>query len=166
MPMQRCAAAAATQGGTMQLTSPAFENNGDIPEVYSFEEGDGINPELRIKGVPAGARSLVLLMNDIDAPGGFTHWIVFNIPPSTAVIARDSIPGVQGRSDAKRKNYAGPRPPSGSHRYSFTVYALDTLLSAPEGEPKESVLKSMDGRILDQATLTGSYSREKKPAAV
>jgi Raf kinase inhibitor-like YbhB/YbcL family protein len=147
----------------MKLTSPAFENQGSIPEVYSFEEGDGINPELRIEDIPEGTKSLLLIMTDLDAPAGnFLHWIVFDIPPETRVIERDSIPGKQGISSAKRKNYAGPRPPSGTHRYDFIIYALDTLLNLPDGTDKDTIMKAMQGHVIAKADLVGKYGRRVK----
>jgi Raf kinase inhibitor-like YbhB/YbcL family protein len=145
----------------MKLTSTAFENNTRIPEMFSFEEGDCINPELCVDGAPSGTKSFVLAMDDIDAPGGsFIHWLVFDIPANISRIEQDSIPGIQAKNSAKRKNYTGPRTPYGSiHRYVFTLYALDTVLGLPEGTDKDIIIQAMKGHIRDIAQLTGTYSR-------
>ncbi len=151
----------------MNITSNAFKDHEAMPERFSYEEGDCVNPCLNISGVPQKAESLALIMEDIDAPGGsFIHWTVFDIPPATAVIAEDSIPGVQGTNDAKRKNYSGPRPPSGTHRYVFNLYALDTRLGLPEGTATDTLKEAMHGHIIAQASLTGTYSRHPAPAII
>lgn len=146
----------------MKITSPSFEGNQFIPERFSYEEGDCVNPELRISGVPGDAKSLVLTIEDVDAPSGsFFHWVVFNIPSGTTVIEEDSIPGARAVNDAKRKNYTGPRPPSGTHRYVFKLFALDTMLDLKDGAAKEAVFSSMQGHILEESKLTGRYARKE-----
>jgi Raf kinase inhibitor-like YbhB/YbcL family protein len=149
----------------MKVTSPSFDNDGFLTERFTHE-GDGVNPALRIEEIPGNAKSLVLEMDDVDAPGGsFNHWIVFDIPV-VSFIAEDSIPGKQGTSSAKRKNYAGPRPPSGVHRYNFRVYALDTVLGMPDGASKDDILKALQGHILDRAETVARAAATKTAVAV
>src|SRR3989338_8261866 len=98
-----------------------------IPSVYTCQ-GQDISPALGIQNIPDGARSLVLIMDDPDAPmGTWDHWIVYNIPPMDR-IAENSIPGIEVKNSFEKLNYGGPCPPSGTHRYFFKLYALDTLL--------------------------------------
>jgi len=145
----------------MKLTSPAFSDNGHIPVKFTCQ-GDDVNPQLDILGVPAGTKSLVLIMDDPDAPmGTWDHWIVFNIPPSTATIEEDSVPAgaVQGRNSWGKSSWGGPCPPSGTHRYMFKLYALDTMLELGPGAVKSDVHKAMSGHVLAQAELTGLYAK-------
>jgi Raf kinase inhibitor-like YbhB/YbcL family protein len=143
----------------MNLTSPVFQDNAALPERYACD-GDSVNPPLTISAIPATAKSLVLIMDDIDAQNGsFIHWIVFDIP-IISYIDEDSIPGKQAVSSAKRKNYAGPCPPEGRHRYVFTVYALDRILSLPEGSSKDEIMNAMQPAIIDKASLTGTYQKK------
>jgi Raf kinase inhibitor-like YbhB/YbcL family protein len=149
--------AAAEGGKHMQLTSLSFANNQPIPERYSCE-GDSVNPTLVIENVPAGAKSLALIVDDIDAAGGsFIHWFVFDIRPDIGTIEEDSIPGTQCVNSAKRKGYAGPCPPSGTHRYIFRLYALDTMLDLKPGAQKDALEQAMQGHIISQAEMTGLY---------
>ena len=125
----------------MLLTSPSFEDGGMIPKKFTCDGGN-INPELIIQNVPAGARSLALIMHDPDAPypaaprpGGFTHWVVWNIPPETTVIKQESAPpGAREGMNGAGSGYAGPcpPPPSAAHRYQFHLYALDAPIDLPE----------------------------------
>jgi len=144
----------------MLLSSPAFSNQEAIPEKYSCD-GKDINPPLRIEDVPDGAESLVLIVDDPDAPNGtFDHWVVYNIPPNTSGIEEDSIPGIQGGNDFGKQNYGGPCPPSGTHRYFFKVYALDEKLDLPEGASKEEVQQEMKDHVLADVQLLGHYSKK------
>src|SRR5258708_687538 len=115
----------------MILTSPSFDNNTSIPKKFTCEGGN-INPELHIQNIPEEAKSLALILHDPDAPvpGGFTHWVVWNIAPTTAIIKQESTsPGsVEGKNGAGRLGYVGPCPPSGTHHYEFRLYALDVML--------------------------------------
>lgn len=144
--------------GEMKLTSPEFEHNGFIPGKFTCQ-GDDVNPELIIEGLPNGAKSLALIVDDPDAPmGTWVHWVVYNIP----VISRiegNSIPGTQGGNDFGRKNYGGPCPPSGTHRYFFKIYALDAQLNLPEGISKQGLEEAIQGHILDKAELIGLYKK-------
>ncbi len=144
----------------MELTSPAFENGGMIPARYSCD-GDDVSPPLRISGVPEGARALVLIMDDPDAPmGTFDHWLVWNIPADTTEIAEGTEPeGVPGRTDFGNTHYGGPCPPGGTHTYRFRLYALDRELDLPKGARKKKLLQAMEGHVLAEAVLRGKYSR-------
>ena len=142
----------------MKLTSPVFGNNELNPEKYTCQ-GTDINPPLIIDDIPKDAKSLALIVDDPDAPGmTWVHWVVFDIP-TTSKIDENSIPGTQGINDFGRNNYGGPCPPSGTHRYFFKLYALDTELNAREGISKKELEKAMHGRILDHAELIGLYKR-------
>ncbi len=145
-------------GGEMKVTSPEFKNNEFIPKKFTCE-GDDINPILVIEGIPKEAKSLALIVDDPDAPmGTWVHWVVYDIPV-VSKIDEDSIPGKQGSNDSGRKDYGGPCPPSGTHRYFFKIYALDTQLNLGEGISKKALEKAMDGHILDKAELVGLYQR-------
>ncbi len=144
----------------MKISSPAFEDNGDIPDRYTCQ-GQDVNPELNIEGIPENAKSLVLIMDDPDAPAGtWDHWIVFNIP-IIAKIEENSVPqgAVQGKNSWGKSNYGGPCPPSGQHRYLFKLYALDTTLELDTNSDKSNVEQAMQGHILAEAKLIGLYSK-------
>ena len=144
----------------MKLTSPAFENNKFIPAKFTCE-GEDINPGLEIQDVPSGTQSLALIMDDPDAPmGTWVHWVVFDIPVISK-IAENSIPGKQGRNNFSRKDYGGPCPPSGTHRYFFKLYALDKMLRLTEDISKGALEKAMQAHILEKAELVGLYKKEK-----
>jgi len=155
------AKASETEGGSnMKITSPEFENGKDIPKKFSCQ-GENINPILIIEGVPKEAKSLSLIMDDPDAPmGTFVHWVVFDIPV-TARIEENSIPGKQGANTGGKRNYIGPCPPTGSHRYFFKIYALDGMLNLNEGISKGALEKAMYGHILEQAELMGLYQKSR-----
>ena len=153
----------------MRLMSMAFQNNSAIPAKYTCQ-GEDINPELRILGVPESAKSIVLIMDDPDAPGGmWVHWVVYNIPvelfplPDTyaVIIAENSIPGEQGSNDFGREDYGGPCPPSGTHHYFFKAYALDTTLQFVKTPNKKDVETAMQGHILAKAEIVGLYSKKR-----
>jgi Raf kinase inhibitor-like YbhB/YbcL family protein len=145
----------------LQITSPAFQNNSSIPAKYTCQ-GQDISPPLRLAGVPQNAKSLVLLMDDPDAPmGTWDHWILFNIPPETTAIAENSVPAgaVVGRNSWPKNSYGGPCPPSGTHRYFFKLYALDSTLDLTSNVTKRDVERAMDGRVIAQAQLVGTYKK-------
>jgi hypothetical protein len=146
---------------TIKLESPAFENNGRLPAVYTCD-GKGINPPLAISGVPTGTGSLTLILHDPDAPIslGFDHWVAFNIDPATLEIAEGlNIVGTSGKNSNGGLGYFGPCPPLGTHHYIFMVYAVDSMLPLSEGASKADVFKAMQGRVLDQARLIGMYGK-------
>jgi Raf kinase inhibitor-like YbhB/YbcL family protein len=143
----------------ISIKSPAFENNKQIPKKYSCD-GDDINPPLIIEGAPKEAKTLVLIMDDPDAPNGtFDHWIVWNIQASTTKIGEDTVPGTEGMNSARQQAYMGPCPPSGTHRYFFKLYSLDTELTLATTSRKKDVEKAMEGHILSKGELIGLYHR-------
>ncbi|MDV3308721.1 MAG: YbhB/YbcL family Raf kinase inhibitor-like protein [Cyclobacteriaceae bacterium] len=143
----------------ISVTSTAFTEGQSIPRKYTCD-GDNVNPPLTIENVPAETKSLVLIVDDPDAPGGtWDHWVVWDIPAVTEIL-ENSVPGTQGMNDSERQRYSGPCPPSGTHRYFFKVYALDTLLGLDPSSTKRDVEEAMKGHILAQGQLIGTYSRE------
>lgn len=145
----------------MKIESSAFENNGMIPAEYTCD-GVNINPQLTIGGIPAGAESLVLIVDDPDAPGGtWVHWTVWNIDPLVTEIPENSIPmgAVEGVTDFGKTGYGGPCPPSGTHRYFFKLYALDTTLELDSSAAVQDINEAMDGHILESAELVGLYGQ-------
>jgi Raf kinase inhibitor-like YbhB/YbcL family protein len=154
--------ALAAGGGKMKITSSAFQEGGTIPEKFS-KNGQNVNPELRIEGGPVEAKSLVLIVDDPDAPVGlFTHWLVWNIDPKTTEIAEGSVPSgaVQGTNDFPGQRYDGPQPPSGTHRYYFKIFALDTTLELKPGAKRKEVNAAMKGHVIAQGELMGKYSKK------
>jgi len=155
------------------LISTAFETKSNVPMQYSCD-GRNISPELSWSGAPAGTKSFALVMHDPDAPvaGGYTHWLVYNIPAIVSQIAenapsQDRLPGggMQGKNDSGSYGYTGPCPPSGTHRYYFRLYALDTELDPRAGASKAALEKAMQGHALAQAELLGRYKRPSGKAA-
>jgi len=146
----------------MKITSSAFQGGGNIPSKFTCDGGDS-SPPLQIAEIPSGAKSLVLVVDDPDAPSGlFTHWIVWNISPQTNAIAEGSAPkGVQGTSDFGKSGYGGPCPPSGTHRYYFKIFALDRELNLPSGTKRNQLDAAMKGHVVAQGELMGRYSRKK-----
>jgi len=145
----------------LQLSSSAFEQNGKIPSKYTCD-GNDMSPPLEISGVPAEAASLVLIMDDPDAPvGTWDHWIVFNLSPQLTVITEGEEPaGIPGNNSWGKTGYGGPCPPDGEHRYFFKLFALDVTLDLKEGTTKADVEKAIDGHILEQTELVGLYKRQ------
>ncbi len=149
------------RAATMKITSSAFENNQQIPLKYTCD-GQDINPPLEISEVPKETKSLVLIVDDPDAPmGTWVHWLVWNIDPSIAKIEENSMPqgAVQGQNSFGKAPYGGPCPPSGTHRYFFKVYALDIKLELDSSADKNALESAMEGHILDKAELIGLYQR-------
>ncbi len=145
----------------MKLSSPAFADNGSIPARFTCQ-GEDINPRLDIEGVPEGAKSLVLIMDDPDAPSGtWDHWVVFNMAPETKTMAENGVPpgAVQGRNGWGNSEWGGPCPPSGTHRYVFKLYALDIILNLGRGSSRGDVERAMQGHVLAQTRLTGLYGK-------
>jgi Raf kinase inhibitor-like YbhB/YbcL family protein len=143
----------------LTVKSPAFQPNNQIPKKYSCD-GEDKNPPLTIDRVPKESKSLALIVDDPDAPHGtFDHWVVWDIPPSTTKIAEHSIPGTEGLNGARQKGFMGPCPPSGTHRYFFKVYALDTELKLGAKTTKRELEKAMENHILAKGELIGLYKR-------
>ncbi|RQW77358.1 MAG: YbhB/YbcL family Raf kinase inhibitor-like protein [Geobacter sp.] len=144
-----------------KLTSPAFNHGSQIPSQYTCD-GEDINPHLVIHGVPQGAKSLALVMEDPDAPAGlWTHWVVWDIPPETKEIREHTAPiGTgEGLNSWGETGYGGPCPPSGTHRYFFRLFALDTRIKLPVNSKKAELEAAMAGHILATAELMGTYGR-------
>ncbi|MEK7556939.1 MAG: YbhB/YbcL family Raf kinase inhibitor-like protein [Patescibacteria group bacterium] len=144
----------------MKLTSPAFENGEEIPAKYTCN-GEDVSPPLTFSDISAEAKSLVLILDDPDAPAGvWDHWIIYDMPPDTREVPEAAEPcGVQGRGTSGSLGYQGPCPPDGEHRYFFKLYALGTVLRLPAGATKADVERAMEGHILEQAELMGRYAQ-------
>ncbi|MBS1263043.1 MAG: hypothetical protein MAG715_00210 [Methanonatronarchaeales archaeon] len=144
----------------MNLASTAFEEGETIPERYTCDGAD-VSPPLDWTGVPDGAESLTLLVNDPDAPGGtFTHWVTYDLPPGKDGLDEGGDGGAEGANDFGGSGYGGPCPPPGSpHRYRFRLYALDAKLGLPDGVSKTDAIDAMEGHVLAEARLTGTYGR-------
>jgi Raf kinase inhibitor-like YbhB/YbcL family protein len=141
------------------VKSSVFESNKPIPKKYTCD-GNDINPPLTIEGTPKEAKTLVLIIDDPDAPNGtFDHWVVWNIPASTSKIGENTVPGKEGINGARQPRYMGPCPPGGTHRYFFKVYALDTELNLEINSRKKDVEKAMQSHIIAKGELIGLYSR-------
>lgn len=152
-------------GTNFALLSDAFAADQAIPPRYTCD-GEDISPGLYWSNLPERTSFFALIMEDLDAPGeGFTHWVIYNIP--SAVLPEGVAEGIvvptggqQGTNDFERLAYGGPCPPEESrHRYSFTVYALDGLIYPPDAPSKQQMLGAMEGHILGQAQLVGTYER-------
>lgn len=144
------------------IASPAFPNNGTIPSKYTCDGADG-NPPLSFDNIPGESKSLALIVDDPDAPRGtWVHWVVWNIGPGTKMIAENSVPNGAhlGTNDFRKQGYGGPCPPSGTHRYFFKLYALDTSLSLKAGATKSQLEEAMNGHILGRSELIGLYRRK------
>ena len=145
----------------MKIESPAFKNSELIPSKYTCD-GEDINPPLVISDVPENAKSLVLIVDDPDAPGGtWVHWTIWNIDPQTKEIPENSCPkdAVEGITDSGRPGYSGPCPPSGTHRYFFKLFALNTTLNLGTSAGVADIEREMEGNILAKAVLIGLYRR-------
>lgn len=157
-----CPAKEVRNMGNFKVGSNAFKHNEQIPQKYTCD-GDDVNPPLRIESIPLSAKSMALIVDDPDAPGKtWVHWVLWNVAPSTQEIKEDSVPrgAVQGMNDFRKNSYGGPCPPSGTHRYFFKLYALDTILELPPGSTKADLESAMKGHIVGQTELMGLYSRK------
>jgi len=145
----------------LKITSPAFQNNGSIPRQYTCD-GKDMSPPFVIENCPQGTRSIALILDDPDASIGiWVHWVLWNIDPNVKEIAENAVPqgAVEGMNDFKRHRYGGPCPPSGTHRYFFKVYALDTMLDISPNSQKSDLEKAMKGHILAEGQIIGLYKR-------
>jgi len=146
------------------ISSHAFQAWQIIPSKYTCD-GVNISPPLEWKNVPAGTKSFALIMDDPDAPSGtFTHWVLFNLPASQLSLAEGAstapdLKSNHGTTSWRKAAYGGPCPPSGTHHYIFTLYAVDTLLKLPAGSSRQDLVNALQGHILAQAQLVGLYSR-------
>jgi len=157
---------------SLELSSPAFTHGNPIPAKYTCE-GEDTSPALAWRGVPAGTRSLVLIVDDPDAPDPaapkmtWVHWVVLNLPPESAGLPEGAGSGAglpsgaaSGRNDWKRPGYGGPCPPIGRHRYFHKLYALDAVLELVR-PTKAELERAMRGHVLAQAELIGTYQKTK-----
>ncbi|VVC72048.1 Phosphatidylethanolamine-binding protein [uncultured archaeon] len=146
--------------GGLLLSSPAFSNGSALPEKYSCQ-GEAVSPPLSISGIPAGTKSLTLVVKDPDAPiGTFYHLVAWNIPVAASIAENSSFSGgTVGMNTAGQNKYVGACPPYGTHRYVFQIYALDAKLSLPASAGFAELEAAMQGRVLAQAGLTALYSK-------
>lgn len=154
----------------LTISSPAFYHNEEIPAEFTCD-GLDVSPPLEWKGVPKEAKSLVLIVDDPDAPDPaapkmtWVHWVIYNLPPTTTsfdqgINSDDLPPGtLEGQNNWHQKGYGGPCPPIGRHRYFFKLFALDTVLDALPDPSAPNIARAMEGHILDQAELVGLYQR-------
>jgi Raf kinase inhibitor-like YbhB/YbcL family protein len=150
------------------LSSAAFQPSGPIPAHYTCD-GEAVSPPLSIAGTPSDAKSLVLIVEDPDVPkalkpdGLFLHWLVFDIPPAVTELPEGSSIGTEGENSTGKTGYVAPCPPSDyeprTHRYIFTIYALDTMLDLGVGATKEDVMTAMLGHVISETRLVGTYMR-------
>jgi Raf kinase inhibitor-like YbhB/YbcL family protein len=162
---------AARAAVTLRLTSSAFENGASMPSDYTAD-GKDASPPLAWSGAPSAVRSFALIVDDPDAPDPrapkrtFVHWVVYDLPPATTALAAGASSGGlpagtrEGRNDVGRARYTGPAPPIGRHRYFFKLYALDVTLGNIGQVSKADLLKAMEGHVLGQAELIGTYQRK------
>ncbi len=147
--------------GEFSIRSPAFEHGRPIPVRFT-DDGENVNPELHLVGAPPQTESLALVMDDPDAPmGTWVHWVVWGISPEDTVIPEGGLPAgaAEGLNSWGRSGYGGPSPPSGTHRYFFKAYALDTTLDLPSTVAKKELEAAMEGHVIARAQLMGTYSR-------
>ncbi len=154
----------------LSLTSPAFSHQGDIPKRCTCE-GSDVSPPLAWSGVPDGTKSLALIVDDPDAPDPrapkrtWVHWVLYNLPPEAGAlpeaVAPEALPAgaEQGLNDWNRTGYGGPCPPIGRHRYFHKLYALDVVLTGVKKPTKAELAKAMEGHVLDQTELVGTYQK-------
>jgi Raf kinase inhibitor-like YbhB/YbcL family protein len=150
------------EAGQIRISSSAFSEGGNIPSKFTCDGAD-TSPPLKIDGISATAKSLVVIVDDPDAPTGlFTHWLVWNIDPKTNLIAEGSAAGgTEGKNDFGKSGYGGPCPPSGSHRYYLKVFALDRQLALRGGAKRKEVDSAIKGHVIGQGELMGRYARKK-----
>ena len=144
----------------MQIISPAFATGAAIPDKYTCK-GQNISIPLDFSNMPETTKSLSLIMHDPDAPipGGFTHWVIYDLPATTKSLAENSTPpGAQGLNGRGNAGYTGPCPPSGTHRYYFYLYALDTSLNFIKAPIKTELEAAMQGHVLAQAQTMGTFA--------
>jgi Raf kinase inhibitor-like YbhB/YbcL family protein len=144
-----------------KISSPAFENNAFISEKFTCV-GKDVNPPLMIEKIPQGTKSIALIVDDVDAPGGiWVHWVLWNIPQGTKEIKENSVPegAKQGLNDFRKRQYNGPCPPPGIHRYYFKIYALDVVLNLEPDTTKANLEKAMKGHIIGQSYIIGLFKR-------
>lgn len=150
---------------SLRVYSPGFPDNGLIPSQFTCQ-GAGISPALEWSAVPQGTQSIAIVATDFGAPLGFTHWIVYDLPPSAtgvpeAASSQHSLPSParEGNNDYGNPGYVGPCPPAGSHRYVFRVYALDTRVNLAPGATRDQLAAAIKGHVLAEGEMSGLYRR-------
>ena len=147
--------------GNLKLTSSAFEDGGEIPRIFGYKNGNK-HPTLFVSEMPEGTEYLALIMDDPDAMGAvgkvWVHWVVWNINSNTAAMGNNAQNGTEGMTDFGEVGYGGPAPPDKRHTYIFKLYALDIKLDLPNESTKADVEKAMEGHIIEQTQLTGTYA--------
>lgn len=144
----------------MKIEIDSFPDGEGIPEKYS-KKGGNISPALRFRDVPQRTRSLVLIMDDPDAPHGlFTHWVVYNIDPKVGGLRENQVPesAMQGQNSWREAKYGGPQPPDREHRYFFHLFAIDDVLDLRPGASRGEVEREMQGHLIDEAEYMGRYA--------
>jgi Raf kinase inhibitor-like YbhB/YbcL family protein len=152
---------ATTASNSITVTSRAFLDGGKIPEKFTCD-GDNVSPPLAWKGLPVNTGSVALVVDDPDASRGtYTHWVLLDLQPITTGISEGQVPpgSTQASNSAGRASYFGPCPPSGTHRYRFTVYALSEATGLPDGVVLDEALQAIDARTLTRGRLAGLYAR-------
>lgn len=145
----------------MQLTSPVFKNNGFIPSKYTCD-GENISPPLSVAGIPSKTKSLALIVDDPDSPSGtWTHWLIWNINANITEIPENffSSDSIEGTTSWGKPGYSGPCPHSGTHRYFFKIFALDSKLNIPSSSLVSDFLEASQNHIIDQDQIIGRYSK-------
>lgn len=146
----------------MVITTTAMQLTGEIRKEYTCD-GEDKSPSLTFSEVPDTAESLTLIMDDPDAPNGtFTHWLLYDMSPGTLQLIENTPPAVgkAGKNGFGKLGYGGPCPPSGTHHYHFKLFALDAMLELPEGADRQSLESAMEGHVIDQAEMVGTYARQ------
>jgi Raf kinase inhibitor-like YbhB/YbcL family protein len=151
----------------LELTSTGFAHEESIPSKYTCD-GEDVSPSLQWGEPPPGTQSFALIMDDPDAPAGtWVHWVLYGLPAQARTLPEGVVPAAEladgsrhGKNSWGRSGYGGPCPPSGTHRYFFKLYALDTGLDLDSGASEEQLLQAMEGHIVAQAELMGTYSRK------
>jgi len=145
------------------ITSSAFTSGGEIPKKYGYKN-DNVSPPIKIRGIPSDANSLALIMDDPDAMKAvgrvWVHWVIWNIDPTISEISEGSLPSgsIEGKTDFGEIGYGGPAPPDKRHTYIFKLFALKTKLNLKKGSTKVQLEKAMNGQILDQTILKGTFA--------
>ncbi|HEV8601538.1 MAG TPA: YbhB/YbcL family Raf kinase inhibitor-like protein [Patescibacteria group bacterium] len=151
------------KAGNMKITSSAFKDNEIIPKKYTCD-GETVNPPLAFENVPSNAKSLVLIMDDLDAPSGiWNHWLVWNIDSAAQAVVEKNVPtgAVEGQTSFGKPGYGGPCPPSGQHRYVFKLFALNNKLNLTSDAGRVEVEQAMTDHVIEKTELVGLYTRSK-----
>lgn len=144
----------------LAISSPAFSEGESIPEKYTCD-GENVSPLLTVQNLPGDTKSLAIIVEDPDSPGGtFDHWVVWNIKPYNEEIKEHVTPGVEGKNSFGQHHYGGPCPQEGEHRYFFNVFALNKMLDLDPQAGKPELLKAMEGSTLATGSLMGKYKKK------